>query len=561
MKQRRCYSFMLMIFIIFISDSGFADSSGQSNGTVAGTQSADVVQGVADGATSSGGSVAKKSNKVTANAANSAQTQQNGAAQPADLAGQNISTGKTPTEDKKGSIPPEYYNYRPRQSLGAVASQRKDELTGKASWDDAQEWSLQKQLGLPSWVSLTLEERVRYENYGTPWIKGTTTGQYAVPIQSVLWAEARLTEAFRVGAEFWDARSYGPSQPDKLTNSTVNAGNFAQIYAAYIGRNIFQTDLSNEIKAGQMTMDVGSRRLIARAAFRNVQYQFVGVQNRLRDNAGDWELMAFANVPEQILPSNLPQLLHNDLVWNRPQNDSYFTGAFLTKNLPWQSKAELYLYYLHEGPVNTLNRSLYSPGVRVYRSPRKGEADFEIETIGQTGTARISATAPVLNVGSIMQHVQAGYTFDLPWDPRFLAQWDYASSHFDSLYSPTVFEYGPTGILSLFNRNNINTPGYRLFLVPHRDFTFYAANRFWWLADSKSSMGWAAASLTDPTGKSGSYIGQTWELNGRWDAHDNFAIQVGWQVLMKGYFATHAPGAPANHNDVNYYYVQTEFRF
>jgi hypothetical protein len=544
MKQQPCFSFIILILLVFNSAAGLADPVSAAQ-TVQSAAAADD--------TSSSTTTSATSQKPNKNA--------NNATKASDLADQDISTAKTPAEDKKDSIPEEYYDYRPRQSLGAVESQRKDELTGKAKWDEHQEWSLHSLLKLPSWVSLSVEERVRYENYGTPWIKGTTTGQYAVPIQSVLWAEARLTESFRVGAEFWDARSYGPSTPDKLTNATVNPANFAQIYAAYIARNIFQSGLDTETKAGQMTMDVGSRRLIARAAFRNVQYQFVGVQNRLRAGDGDWELLSFANVPEQILPSNLPQMLHNDLVWNRPQNDSYFTGAFLTKNLPWQSKAELYLYYLHEGPQNTLNRSLYSPGIRAYRNARKGEPDFEIETIGQAGTARINATAPVLDVGSVMQHVQAGYTFDAPWDPRFMVQWDYASSHFDSLYAPTVFEYGPTGILSLFARNNIDTPGYRLFLVPHRDFTFYVANRFWWLADKKSTMGWSPASLTDPTGKAGSYIGQTWELNGRWDAHDNIAFQVGWQVLMKGSFALHAPGAPTNHNDVNYYYVQTEIRF
>jgi hypothetical protein len=516
------------------------------------------------------GSAPQKPKNTVSNANNATSVQQNGAAQPADLAGQGISPAKTPAGDKKDSVPPEYYNARPRVSLGAMESQRKDELTGKAKWDDHKEWSLHDQLGLPSWVSLTVEERVRYETYATPWVKGDTTGEYAVPIQSVLWAEARFTEAFRVGAEFWDARQYEPqygsTAPDKLNNGMTNAGNFAQIYAAHIGRNIFQSGLDSETKAGQMTMNVGSRRLIARNNFRNTTWSFVGVQNRLRTGDGDWEWLGFANVPEVLLPTSpsTTMMLHNDLVWNRPQTDAYFTGAFLTKKLPWQSNAELYLYYLHEGAkqtYNPLNRSLYTPGFRVYRSTRKGEPDFEIETIGQSGSARISATAPVLDVGSVMQHVQGGYTFDLPWDPRFLVQWDYASSHFDSLYGPTVFENGPTGILGLFNRNNINSPGYRLFLVPHRDVTVYVANRFWWLADSKSTMGWSSANLVDTTGKSGSYVGETWELNARWDAHDNIAFQAGWQILQKGTFATHAPGAPSNHNNVNYFFVQTELRF
>jgi hypothetical protein len=124
-----------------------------------------------------------------------------------------------------------------------------------------------------------------------------------------------------------------------------------------------------------------------------------------------------------------------------------------------------------------------------------------------------------------------------------------------------VFEYGPDGILTLFARTNLNSPGYRFFLVPHRDLTLYAANRFWWLADPRSTTGWANAQLVDTSGQAGSYIGQTWELNGRWDAHDNISFQLGWQVLMKGNFALYAPDAPTDSSNVNYWFVQTEIRF
>ncbi|QFY41494.1 hypothetical protein F6R98_01695 [Candidatus Methylospira mobilis] len=532
-KQKRCFVFTLAGSLVLFLGSGFADTVEPNAESVANFQY-----------------IANEA-KTPANRCNSGK--------PADIG----CAGKSIKQNPKEPATQEH-QYRPRQTLGAVASLRKDELTGMAHWDDAQDWSLQKMLRLPSWISLTLEERVRYENYNTPWIKGDMTGQYQVPIQSVLWAEARFTETFRAGVEFWDARQYGPSNPDRLSSAMSNAGNFAQIYAAWIGRDIFQSGLDSEIKGGRMTMDVASRRLIARFRFGNTVYQFAGLQARLHDDKNGWELLAFANVPEQLLPTGAGQLLHNDLVWNRPQTDAYFTGALLTKKFPAQISAELYLYYLHEGRNDTyssLNRSLYTPGFRVKRHPGKGEVDFEIESIGQAGSARISATAPVLDIGSVYQHVESGYTFDMPWSPRLVAQWDYASSHFDPLFGTPIFDYGPTGILTLFNRTNINTPGYRLFLTPHRDFSLVAANRYWWLADNKSSTGWSQANLVDTTGSSGSYVGQTWELNGRWDAFDNLAFQVGWQILMKGGFAKEAPGAPANQNHVNYYFVQTELRF
>ena len=75
----------------------------------------------------------------------------------------------------------------------------------------------------------------------------------------------------------------------------------------------------------------------------------------------------------------------------------------------------------------------------------------------------------------------------------------------------------------------------------------------------------------------GSYVGETFEANARWDAHANIAFQAGWQVLMKGDLASYGTGAPGvvcntkggalvggctggNTSNVNYFFIQTEIR-
>jgi hypothetical protein len=160
-----------------------------------------------------------------------------------------------------------------------------------------------------------------------------------------------------------------------------------------------------------------------------------------------------------------------------------------------------------------------------------------------------------------------GYTFDLPFDPRVLIQYDYATggndgrttNSFDTLYGARRWEYGPTGIFGPFGRNNINSPGARLFLVPHRDLTSFIAYRAVWMANATAP--WAIAELWDPTGKSGDFLGQTVEFALRWDPHDNLAFEVGWETLIKGEFAKNAPGAPSDHDNVNYFFLQSEIRF
>ena len=528
-----------------------------------------------------------------------------------------VSNADSPAKDAPNTTAPEYYNNRPRQALGAVESQRKDELSGKEGWKNHENFTLHNALGMADWISFSIEERVRFEDYSTPWRGGSPgktseVGQYSVPIQSVLWTEARWTDQFRTGFEFWDARQYGgPDQgyydksgkwttedyPNSITNSTVNAGQFAQVYAAWIQRGLFSSTIDSETKAGQMTMSIGSQRLIGRAAFRNTQYQYVGVQQRFRSQDGKDELLAFANVPELLMPGisatgskNTQRLLHNDVVWNRPVPDSYFTGAMLTHQINPSTIGELYGYYLNEGPLTVLQRNLFTPGFRFASPSRKGDINFEVETIGQTGQSTIkSANAnpqsykgylPVQSVGSIYQHVHVGTTFDTAFDPRLTVQWDYGSSHFDTLFGPTVFEFGPTGIGGFFaSRANINSPGWKFEFLPHRDVTVYINQRWWWMADSTSTTGWASAGIYNPMNHvnyQGSYIGDTVEMNARWDAHYNVAFQAGWQVLMKGNLAIYGTGAPGitcngvtessclgshpNSSNVNYFYVQTEIR-
>ena len=471
-------------------------------------------------------------------------------------------------QDKKGATPPEYK--RPnRWGLTAGGSQRHDWLTGKNRFELNEHINARKVLGMPEWLDGTLEQRTRYESFDTPWQKGQTGSQHQIPLQTVLWLEAHHANGLRAGFEFWDARQFGAQADWPINNTMVDVANFTQMYGAWTTTRLGDSGLAFEVKGGRMTLDLGSRRLVARNVFRNDSNAFTGLQFRLRDNEAKWQLQLFANQPVQRLPEDKAQLLNNDWAWNSELPGSVFTGALLeAEEMPWKIRGELYLYYLMETEDTPLNRQLYTPGLRIFRNPAKGEFDFEGETIGQTGLARVSKTSPDrVDVESWFEHIQAGYTFDLPWDPRLLVQYDYATGgrsgntthSFDTLFGARRWEYGPTGIFGPFARNNINAPGARLFVIPHRDVSAFLAYRAWWMADATAP--WIPAGLSDPTGRSGDFMGQTVEFATRWDAHDNVALEAGWTGLIKGEFARNAPGAPADHGNVNYFYVQSEIRF
>jgi hypothetical protein len=342
----------------------------------------------------------------------------------------------------------------------------------------------------------------------------------------------------------------------------VNALNLSQIYAAGIDRSILDSSVDGELKGGQMTLSLGSNRLIGRFAFRNTQQSYVGLEGRLRENHGDWELVTFANVPERLLPTNQSALLANEAVWNRPMTDSYFLGYFLTKHLTAQDRVESYFYDLEEASGTIQGKSAHTPGLRIYRDVVNARFDYEVETVGQWGHAPLGLgeTGPSATFNGIMEHIQVGYTWDVLWKPRLAAEWDYASANFNPLFGISVIDFGPSGILQLFNRTNIDSPAMRFLINPNEDVFVYLIYRDWWLANARAPAGWTTANLADPTGRSGSHLGETLEIAARWDLFYNLAFQAGWQMLMKGRFAEDAPGAPTNHSDVNYFYVESQFR-
>lgn len=323
------------------------------------------------------------------------------------------------------------------------------------------------------------------------------------------------------------------------------------------------SSIDGELKAGQMTMLLGSARLISRYSFRNTQQSYVGMQARFRQNRGDWELVTFANVPEQLLPQSNSALLANRAVWNRPMTDSYFAGYFLTGKLEEDSHLETYLYSLKKGYQSNGYESVMTPGFRIYREVQKSGFDYEVESVGQFGRYQLTSNASSANIAAsaIMEHVQVAYSWGVLFQPRIQFEWDYASPYFNPLFGQSVFDFGPSGILGFFSlRNNINSPGVRFLFNPRPDVFVYTVYRQWWLADGRALTGWSNANLVDTTGKAGSHIGQSVEVSARWDLDYNLAFQTGWQILMKGRFAEMAPGAPTDHGAVNYFYVETQFR-
>ena len=317
-----------------------------------------------------------------------------------------------------------------RVPFTSFSSQMEDALLGSDKYEKPV-WNLHDTLKLPDWLSATFKQRTRYETMSGSFKANSKGGDQQIPLQTTLWLEARLS-SFRLGTEFMDARALNSDTSTGMNNTMSNTLDFLQGYAAWSDQNVLYSGLGAEVVAGRQTINLGSRRLVARNAFRNTINSFTGVKLRVIDY-GNWQFNGFVTTPVNRLPTSAGALLDNDQVFDRENTNTWFSGGFFEMNeLAWGVSSELYLYHLDEGSstsVPTRHRRYFTPGTRFFTKPAKAAVDFQLETIGQFGTVQ-ETTAPNsknLNHNAWYQHADIGYTINMPWSPRLGLEYDYAS--------------------------------------------------------------------------------------------------------------------------------------
>lgn len=456
--------------------------------------------------------------------------------------------------------------------FGMQSSQMADALLGSDKYQ-APVWNLHDALNLPKWLDVSVEQRSRYEVMDGRYRAGRSGGDQQVAVNTDLFLQAHLGR-FRVGAEFLDSRALAVDSGSTLGNAHSNNADFLQGYLAWANRSVFNSGYGMEVIAGRQTINLGSRRLIGRNVFRNTINSFTGVRLRLLDY-GQWQFNGFVTMPVRRYPNTSAELLDEIHEFDEEDTHTWFSAGFLEiYDLFAGINGEVYLYHLDEGDSirnPTRNRRYFTPGMRFYRKPKKSRFDFELEAIGQLGTVRASASpgdARDLDHAAWFQHIDIGYTFDMPWSPHLALEYDYASGdsdpndnqdqRFDTLFGVRRGAYGPTGIYGTFARSNINTPGYRIKLAPRSDLSFMAAHRIYWLASNKDA--WTTAGLRDSSGNTSNYLGHQLEFMLRWNVNSSLNLETGWAHLFKGEFAKNTNNAPDG-QDVDYFYVQSLLRF
>lgn len=390
-------------------------------------------------------------------------------------------------------------------------------------------YRLSEALGLADNVRLGLTHRSRYETLTNNVRLNSSRNDQQLALQTALTAGVKF-DGFSANFELMDSRAELTDSGSLVNNGVVNSLELLQANLQFDLPGEFG-NATHKLLLGRYTLDEGGRRFIARNRTRNALNHFDGIDLTSRWESGA-TLHSFYSRPVRRLPSDLPSLLDNEYELDESSEATQFLGLHLS--LPEffaRLNSEVYWYDLLEkdtGDVKTRNRRLQTVGVRLTRSPSRGQYDFELESVLQTGHQH-GSTSPLdtrsLDHLATFNYLGLGYSFEDSRRSRVLLELDYASgdedpldgdsNRFDSLYGVTTIAFGPIGLYGVFSRSNIISPGIRLTTNLTPAVNLMASYRHFWLESDTDS--WGSTGLRDATGAEDSYLGQHLELRLRWN--------------------------------------------
>lgn len=435
-------------------------------------------------------------------------------------------------------------------------------------------WRLGKALGVPEWLTIGGAYRVRYERLHDPFL-AVPTASDRILVERLLFDVRADFDRFYLGAELEDSRAQLDDAGPPLGTDDVNAVELLRAYVGFTRDGVFLDGDNLDLHAGRITIDAGSRRLVARNRFRNTINAFTGVHALWTAPKGS-RVQAFYTLPVQRRPYDFDRLERNAIVFDDESLEVRFWGILASRERLFDAvNGEIYVFGLGEDDrpdVPTLDRDLYTPGLRLFTEPGPGAWDFEIEAVLQTGTSR-STRSPAdvtdLDHRASFFHAHVGRTLGDAGPLSLVLQYDYASGdrdpddgdneRFDTLFGARRFEYGPTGIYGAMARSNINSPGFRVEIRPDDRILGLVGYRALVLDSSRDF--WTTSGVRDPTGASGSTVGHQVEAGLRYALlPGNLQVEIGGAYLFEGRFQRDAPNA-SGEGDTAYFYTQTRLTF
>ncbi len=410
-------------------------------------------------------------------------------------------------------------------------------------------------LNAPTWLDFAASYRIRWEGLDHPFKAGSSTDirEWSHRTRFLIGADWKM---FRFFVEFQDSGSSNAFDSSVILTEPFSENSLQQGFVSIPLPNTLGTGIRLDGHIGRLSLDFGSRRLIARNRFSNTSNAFDGIHLTVSPNTF-WQMRTFLVLPTTRTVEGLTSSFAS--------GDSFFWGLYFETQRSQGLNTNVYYFGLNDKPpMVSAQRNYSTVGARLFEPPHVKALDYEIESIWQVGTMAN------LDHFAHFQHGEVGYTFDAPWTPRVLAQFDYASGTanpegtysqtFDSLFGARRFELIPTGTYGPFRRSNIISPGIRLIVQPWSTLKANLKFRAWYLAQSRDA--WAGSGIQDLTGNSGQELGRDLEVRIQWNPFLNLHLEAGYDHFFKGSFIENQAKIPGNPpaTDTDYFYFQTEIR-
>ncbi len=419
----------------------------------------------------------------------------------------------------------------------------------------AQAPNLHAAIGKPADFRLSGSVRVRHELLdGQPRVDLRAEDEQ-LAIRTTLFAEYR-EGPLRVGGELYDSRAYLDRTGSAISANEVNTFELVQ---AYLGADLgeaFGVGSAAGVQLGRMTLNLGSRRLVAADDYRNTTNGYTGIRADVKGARGTAATFIYV-LPQVRLPDDLASIQNEAVRWDRESFDLRLWGGLVARPAMLAgATAEVSYFRLQEDDAPgrpSRNRDLHTLGARLVRDPAAGAWDFEVEGFYQFGRIRDNASpaSPRRDVSAWFLHVDAGYTVPGPARLRLSVEYDRASGdapggsygRFDTLFGMRRADLAPAGIYNAIGRANISTPGARAEIAPTARFDAFAVYRAMWLADRTDAF--STTGVRDTTGGSGSFAGHQVEARLRyWLVPTFLRAELNAVWLAKGRFLDTAPNAP-----------------
>lgn len=366
------------------------------------------------------------------------------------------------------------------------------------------------------------------------------------------------------------------------------AVDFRQLYFEFANYKEFPIGL----KLGRQIMVYGDERLIGSFDWNNIGRTFDAVKVRY-ETEGLWlDLFSSSLVTVNRATENRKSFNFSDLFnWDEANRSLVFSGAYASTTMVPKISLDAYLLILNmkqgtntqfltpppagaglyglaaggQGGVITKRTDFVTLGTRIKSNPKDWNGfEFDGEFAYQIGKVQ------GLDLEAFGMHAGAGYNFDLPWSPRFYAEYNYGSGDtsatdgncttFQNLF-PTNHKF--YGFMDLFSLENIHNAAFSTRIKPIDTVSLQLDYHLFWLATTDDAW-YRANGLTRVrpiTPAADNFVGSELDLVARWKPCDAFAFETGYCHFFAGDYVedTKVPGTSAD--DADFVYAQVTLKF